>query len=126
MITSEFTTSVGTISITIDDGGTNAFVETEKLGALKYEFDQTPDSVQIDRTIALYSYIQIVFQEQTEASEDVYDRLIENLASGPADATLSIDNFGVDTFDFSFELKQENVDFNQKRRIGNGEVYTED
>jgi len=114
MITGTFTTAVGDISITMDDGGAGAYVEVSKLGNLKYEFDQTPDSVQIDRTIALYSYIQIVFESLTESSEDLYTRLVDATATTPIDCTLSIDNFGVDTFDFSFELKQENIDYNEK------------
>ena len=114
MITGTFTTAVGDISITMDDGGAGAYVEVSKLGNLKYEFDQTPDSVQIDRTIALYSYIQVVFLSLTESSEDLYTRLVDATATTPIDCTLSIDNFGVDTFDFSFELKQENIDYNEK------------
>ena len=114
MITGTFTTAVGDISITIDDGGAGAYVEVSKLGNLKYEFDQTPDSIQIDRTIALYSYIQVVFLSLTESSEDLYTRLVDATATTPIDCTLSIDNFGVDTFDFSFELKQENIDYNEK------------
>ena len=114
MITGTFTTAVGDISITMDDGGAGAYVEVSQLGNLKYEFDQTPDSVQIDRTIALYSYIQVVFESLTESSEDLYTRLVDATAATPIDCTLSIDNFGVDTFDFSFELKQENIDYNEK------------
>ena len=114
MITGTFTTAVGDISITMDDGGAGAYVEVSKLGNLKYEFDQTPDSVQIDRTIALYSYIQVVFESLTESSEDLYTRLVDATDTTPINCTLSIDNFGVDTFDFSFELKQENIDYNEK------------
>jgi len=114
MITGTFTTAVGDITITMDDGGAQSYVEVSKLGQLKYEFDQTPDSIQIDRTIALYSYIQVVYEGLTESSEDLYTRLVDATATTPIDCTLSIDNFGVDTFDFSFELKQENIDYNEK------------
>ena len=106
MITGSFDTAVGRLTMAINDGGTSATMQITDIGSLSYDFDQTPESVTIDRVQALYSFINITILYQDDYGYDLWTRLIDSAISlTDIPCTLTIDTWDGQSYEFKFKLR---------------------
>jgi len=127
MIRSSFKTSVGEVIVEITTGGSQIDAFINKIGEIKYQFDQTPDSIDINKTIALYSQMSVDLNKYSLENIDVYDRLM-NPPNGaePLDVVVVVrpyDDTGIfyneKTARFNFQLEQKNINYREKDELIN-------
>jgi hypothetical protein len=113
MITGSFVTQLGTVVVAIDDGTSpNILFDISSIGSINYDFDQTPDQVNIDRIQALYSYMNLTAPNFNKSGVDVWSRIVLATADG---AVLPV-AVTVGTFVFSFRLRGADISFDERSR----------
>jgi hypothetical protein len=111
-LTSTFITAYGTTTLVINDGGVAQTFDVSSIGQLSYDFDQTPDSVSIDRVQALYSQINISASNFNMAGTDLWERLRTATLTEDAPCLLT-----VGTEAFAFRLRNNDLSFNERSRM---------
>jgi hypothetical protein len=110
MITGTFNTAYGVVTVEVDAG--TATGQILSVGSIKYEFDITPDSVVIDRLMAVYQRFDVSWLLNTDDGQDLYDLF----TAGDADVTVTIAGYDGNTYTFPFMLKQYDVSISEKDR----------
>jgi hypothetical protein len=106
MITGSFDTAVGTVRLEIADGGSSVDMRITDIGSLNYDFDQTPESVTIDRVQALYNFISVTILYQDGYGFDLWERLIDSaITLDKIPCTLTIDTWDGQSYQFLFKLR---------------------
>lgn len=125
MIYLEYNSAVGLVEIQIaNTSGGSYYGHINKMGAIKYKFDQTPDQVNINRTIALYSQMTIEINQYSKRNRDLYDLLIADTTDLTGNKVLDVSvnvspestAFFEKTERFLFEINQKNINFNEKEQ----------
>ena len=111
-LTSTFVTAYGTTTLVINDGGVAQTFDVSSIGQLSYDFDQTPDSVSIDRVQALYSQINISAPNFNMSGTDLWERLRTATLTEDAPCLLT-----VGTEAFAFSLRNNDLSFNERSRM---------
>jgi hypothetical protein len=115
MITGRFDTAVGSLSIDIDDGGTATNMSISDIGSLGYDFDQTPESVTVDRVQALYSSLNVTILYQDEYGLDLWERLIDSaITLTDIPALMTINTWDGEGYEFGFKLRIGDISLNQR------------
>jgi hypothetical protein len=108
MITGTFNTAYGVVTVEVDAG--TATGQILSVGSIKYEFDITPDSVVIDRLMAVYQRFDVSWLLNTDDGQDLYDLF----TAGDADVTVTIAGYDGNTYVFPFMLKPFDVSVDEK------------
>ena len=116
MINSSFDTKTGRISFAFDDGGSSSTAQILSVGSLSYEYDQTPDSVSIDRVQALYSQIQISIMQYDDIGEDLWDRLISQATIADIEVNVSLTAWDNIIYEFPMRLRLADIGFDERSR----------
>jgi hypothetical protein len=111
-LTSTFITAYGTTTLVINDGGVAQTFDVSSIGQLSYDFDQTPDSVSIDRVQALYSQINISASNFNMAGTDLWERLRTATLTEDAPCLLTVGGEA-----FAFRLRNNDLSFNERSRM---------
>jgi hypothetical protein len=115
MITGNFDASVGSITLQIDDGGATSTMQITDLGSLNYNFDQTPESVTVDRVQALYNFINVTILYQDEYGFDLWERLIDSTISlEKIPCKLTINPWDAESYEFNFKLRIGDLSVSEK------------
>jgi hypothetical protein len=115
MITGNFDASVGSITLQIDDGGATSTMQITDLGSLNYNFDQTPESVTVDRVQALYNFINVTILYQDEYGFDLWERLIDSTISlEKIPCKLTINTWDAESYEFNFKLRIGDLSVSEK------------
>jgi hypothetical protein len=114
MITGSFISQLGTVTVELDDGiSPNINFDIATVGALTYDFDQTPDSVSIDKVQALYNYFDISAPAFNREGVDIWSRLTTATQfGGQIRASVTIGEFS-----FGFRLRNPELSFDERSRI---------
>lgn len=80
-LTSSFSTKSGLVTVTITDAEANATFRMLDLGEIKYEFDLTPDTLNIDRVVAIFSTVEFSLHLYDGNGNDLYDRLVNTTSN---------------------------------------------
>lgn len=115
MITGTFTCESGTVTVSIDTGVGTHTAHLTSVGSIKYTFDITPDSVVIDRLMAIYSKMDCSWGLYATDGQDLYDLL--SVISGKADVTVTVDTWAGDSFVFPFSLEAKDVSLDERTQI---------
>jgi hypothetical protein len=115
MITSSFDTKSGTISLQID---TTASVGAQILsvGSLSYDYDQTPDSVSIDRVQALYSQLPISIMQYGDLGEDLWDILVSEATISDIEVNVSLTTWERIVYEFPMRLRLADISLDERSR----------
>jgi hypothetical protein len=115
MITGNFDASVGSITLQIDDGGATSTMQITDIGSLNYNFDQTPESVTVDRVQALYNFINVTILYQDEYGFDLWERLIDSTISlEKIPCKLTINTWDAESYEFNFKLRIGDLSVSEK------------
>jgi hypothetical protein len=80
-LVSTFTTKSGAVTVTITDAGADTTFRMLDLGEIKYEFDLTPDTLNIDRVVAIFSTVEFSLHLYDGNGNDLYDRLVNTTSN---------------------------------------------
>jgi len=122
MISAFFTGQVGdiTLEIDVDDSKGNVTTEIVSMGSLRYEFDQTPDTLDIDRVQAVYSPFNVDIARFDDDGNDLYFRLIEATLTGGDPKSINVDmeieDFQSNVFKFTFSLRNSDIETDERSR----------
>ena len=120
MISASFTSGAGQIELSIDDGASNVTSEIVNMGVLKYDFDQTPDVLSIDRVQAVYNPFNVDIARFDDMGNDLYLRLIEATVTGSEAAKINVDmhltDFESNLFKFTFSLRNSDIETDERSR----------
>jgi hypothetical protein len=115
MITGTFTCESGTVTVSIDTGAGTHTAHLTSVGSIKYTFDITPDSVVIDRLMAVYSKMDCSWGLYAVDGQDLYDLL--SAIVGKADVTVTVATWAGDSFVFPFSLEAKDVSLDERTQI---------
>jgi hypothetical protein len=111
MITGTFNTAYGIVTVSVDAGtGTGQILS---VGALKYEFDITPDSVVIERLMAVYQRFDVSWMAYAVDGQDLYDLF----TTADADVTVTVAGYDGNTYTFPFMLKPFDVSIDERSQV---------
>jgi hypothetical protein len=113
MITGQFTCESGTVTVSVDAGTASAHLTS--VGSIKYVFDITPDSVVIDRLMAVYSKMDCSWGLYATDGQDLYD--LFSAIVGKADVTVTVDTWAGESFVFPFSLESKDVSLDERTQI---------
>jgi hypothetical protein len=104
MIKGSFTSATGVVTIAFDDGNVPVIdMDITQIGELSYNFDITPESVTIDRLLALYSNFRFSINSINALGDDVYNLITDALVdNGKSAVTLTVVTHEAESFDFKF------------------------
>lgn len=118
MIKGSFTSATGVIDIEFDDGETAVTpMDITQIGELSYSFDITPESVTIDRLLALYSNFKFSFNGTNEIGEDVYEMMVNELFIANCDVTLTITDHSGNAYGFKFTSQINDLEYDERTGI---------
>jgi hypothetical protein len=115
MITGTFTCESGTVTVSINTGAGTHTAHLTSVGSIKYTFDITPDSVVIDRLMAIYSKMDCSWGLYAVDGQDLYDLL--SAIVGKADVTVTVATWAGESFVFPFSLEAKDVSLDEKTQI---------
>jgi hypothetical protein len=113
MITGTFTTGYGVVSVAIDAGSGSRTCEISAIGSISYEFDITPDQVEITRLMAIYTRMDVTWLASTTDGTELYDLLIASIATS-VPATVTIAKYDGTTEVFPFRLSANDVSLSER------------
>ena len=113
MITGTFTCEAGTVTVQIDAG--TATGTLLGVGSIKYTFDITPDSVVIDRLMAVYEKMDCTWALYSVEGTDLYDLL--SVIVGRADVTVTVNTWSGNTYVFPFSLEAKDVSLDERSQV---------
>lgn len=113
MIQSQFQSKTGLIELQILDGGTATEVEITSLSPLKYEFDLTPNSINIESFQVLYQKITVDLFQFDKDKNDIYERLRSALLSQKSLKVVLI----VDGDSFRFSIAIDDISLSETSQI---------
>jgi hypothetical protein len=120
MISAFFTGQVGDIEVNIDDSGSPVTADIVSMGSLRYDFDQTPDTLNIDRVQAVYSPFNIEIGRFDDDGNDLYFRLIQATVTGGVASKINVDmqitDFQSNVFKFTFDLRNSDIETDERSR----------
>ncbi len=116
MINSSFDTKTGRISFEFDDGGSVSTAQILSVGSLNYEYDQTPDSTTIDRTMAVYSFIQVSMMQYDDIGEDLWERLTAATLVQEVAVLMNIATWDNESYDFPMKIRITDISLNERNR----------
>jgi hypothetical protein len=104
MIKGSFTSATGVVTIAFDDGNVPVIdMDITQIGELSYNFDITPESVTIDRLLALYTNFRFSFNSINPLGDSVYDLMVDSLVEATTrTVTLTVDTHTNESFEFKF------------------------
>jgi len=115
MITSTFDTKSGKILLEIDVASTIS-AQILSMGSLSYDFDQTPDSVSIDRVQALYSQVSFSLMQYGDTGEDLWDVLVDEATSADIPCKITLTTWEGQEYEFLMKLRLADISMNERSR----------
>lgn len=115
MITGTFHTTYGEVTVDMDIPASSQTAEIVSMGTINYEFDITPDSVNIDRLMAVYTRLDITWLLNATDGTDLYDQLIAGIAT-TVPVTVTIEGYDGTTSVFPFNLQAQDVSVDERAR----------
>jgi hypothetical protein len=118
MIKGSFTSATGVIDIEFNDGLTPVTdMDITQIGELSYSFDITPESVTIDRLLALYSNFKFSFNGTNQVGTDIYEAMVEKLVLANRTINLVITTHEGEAFTFGFECSINDLEIDERTGI---------
>jgi hypothetical protein len=118
MIKGSFTSATGVIDIEFNDGLTPVTdMDITQIGELSYSFDITPESVTIDRLLALYSNFKFSFNGINQVGTDIYEAMVEKLVENNRTINLVITTHEGEAFTFGFECSINDLEIDERTGI---------
>jgi hypothetical protein len=118
MIKGSFTSATGVIDIEFVDGLTPVTeMDITQIGELSYSFDITPESVTIDRLLALYSNLKFSFNGINQIGVDVYEAMVAKLIEANRTVYIVIKTHDGQTYGFRFECSINDLDIDERTGI---------
>jgi hypothetical protein len=99
--------------VSVDAGTASAHLTS--VGSIKYVFDITPDSVVIDRLMAVYSKMDCSWGLYATDGQDLYD--LFSAIVGKADVTVTVATWAGESFVFPFSLEAKDVSLDERTQI---------
>lgn len=115
MITTSFNSGAGQIELNILSNHTSV-ATISQIGQLRYSFDQTPDTLSIDRVQALYTYINIDLLQYDDGGNDLWEVLISETNSATIQVTLDV-VLPDGAFGFLFKIRKPDISLNERSGI---------
>jgi hypothetical protein len=115
MITSTFDTKSGKILLEIDVASTIS-AQILSMGSLSYDFDQTPESVSIDRVQALYSQVSFSLMQYGDTGEDLWDELVDEATSADIPCKITLRTWEGEDYEFLMKLRLADISMNERSR----------
>jgi hypothetical protein len=118
MIKGSFTSATGVIDIEFNDGLVPVTdMDITQIGELSYSFDITPESVTIDRLLALYSNLKFSFNGINQIGVDVYEAMVAKLVDANRTVYIVITTHDGQTYGFRFECSINDLDIDERTGI---------
>ena len=118
MIKGSFTSATGVIDIEFNDGLVPVTdMDITQIGELSYSFDITPESVTIDRLLALYSNFKFSFNGINQVGTDIYEAMVEKLVENNRTINLVITTHEGEAFTFGFECSINDLEIDERTGI---------
>jgi hypothetical protein len=118
MIKGSFTSATGVIDIEFNDGLIPVTdMDITQIGELSYSFDITPESVTIDRLLALYSNFKFSFNGINQVGTDIYEAMVEKLILANRTINLVITTHEGEPFTFGFECSINDLEIDERTGI---------
>jgi hypothetical protein len=118
MIKGSFTSATGVIDIEFNDGLVPVTdMDITQIGELSYSFDITPESVTIDRLLALYSNFKFSFNGINQVGTDIYEAMVEKLILANRTINLVITTHEGEAFTFGFECSINDLEIDERTGI---------
>ncbi len=96
MLTSTFDTRLGQVTVSIDDGGASSTFKTLEFATIDFDFDITPDEIDIDRVSVFYGRFQI--RADNSCNNEYSDDTLEYIAFVEADGGEVINKDKTDSY----------------------------
>jgi hypothetical protein len=118
MIKGSFTSATGVIDIEFIDGLTPVTdMDVTQIGELSYSFDITPESVTIDRLLALYSNFKFSFNSINQVGTDIYEAMVDRLLLANRTVNLVITTHQGVPYSFRFECSINDLEIDERTGI---------
>jgi len=112
-LTGFFVSPAANVNVTITDAHAAATMRIAELSNIKYEFDLTPDTLEINRLAAMYATIDVSILLYDSNGNDLYDRLI-NTTNNPVTVTANLHDGTTAYFKFTHAPADVTIDEQQK------------
>ena len=115
MITTSFNSGAGQIELNIITAH-ESVATASQIGQLRYAFDQTPDTLSIDRVQALYTYMNVDLLQYDDGGNDLWDILLAEVESATVRSELSV-VLPDGAFEFIFRIRKPDISLNERAGI---------